>query len=171
MPEAARFADIAHVAQRGHGQASQNPVTILEIHESKGRVLPMSTARICLTAGAVFGLLGVAGGAMGAHWLRNILDPGGMNTFEIGIRYQMYHALALLATGFLAGQRRSAWFTRACWLFTAGVVLFSGSLYSLAFTGIGLFGAVAPLGGVCLIAGWAALVVGALGHRDPDVSR
>lgn len=128
----------------------------------------MATARICIIAGAVFGLLGVAGGAMGAHWLRNILDPGDLNTFEIGIRYQMYHALALLATGLLAGRWRSAWFTAACGLFTAGVVLFSGSLYTLAFTGIGLFGAIAPLGGICLIAGWASLVVGAIGHRDQN---
>lgn len=133
-----------------------------------GGVYLMSTARICIIAGAVFGLLGVAGGAMGAHWLRNILDPGDLNTFEIGIRYQMYHALALLATGVLAGHWRSAWFTLACGLFTAGVVLFSGSLYTLAFTGIGLFGAIAPLGGICLIAGWASLVVGALGHRDQN---
>ena len=126
----------------------------------------MSTARVCLTAGAVFGLLGVAGGAMGAHWLQNILDPGDMNTFEIGVRYQMYHALALLATGVLADRWKSGWFTLACGLFTAGVVLFSGSLYILAFTGIGSFGAVAPLGGVCLIAGWASLVVGALRYRN-----
>lgn len=126
----------------------------------------MATARNCLIAGAVFGLLGVAGGAMGAHWLNNILDPGDMNTFETGVRYQMYHALALLATGLFAGRWRSAWFTSACVLFTAGVVLFSGSLYCLAFTGIGAFGAVAPLGGICLIAGWASLVAGGIGHRD-----
>ena len=119
-----------------------------------------------MIAGAVFGLLGVAGGAMGAHWLKNILDTGDLNTFEIGIRYQMYHALALLATGVLAGRWNTAWFTLACGLFTAGVLLFSGSLYILAFTGIGAFGAVAPLGGVCLMAGWASLVVGAIRHRD-----
>lgn len=126
----------------------------------------MSTARICVTAGAVFGLLGVAGGAMGAHWLKSILDPGDMNTFEIGVRYQMYHTLALLATGVLADRWKSAWFTWACGLFTAGVVLFSGSLYFLVFTGIGVFGAVAPLGGVCLMAGWASLVVGALSYKN-----
>lgn len=126
----------------------------------------MSTARICIAAGAVFGLLGVAGGAMGAHWLKNILDPGDMNTFEIGVRYQMYHALALLAAGVLADRWKSLWFTLTAGLFTVGVLLFSGSLYILAFTGIGVFGAVAPLGGVCLIAGWASLVVGALVHRD-----
>ncbi len=124
----------------------------------------MSTARTFITAGAIFGLLGVAGGAMGAHWLKNILDAGDMNTFEIGIRYQMYHALALLAVGVLAGNWDSAWVTRSAWLFAAGVVLFSGSLYILAFTGIGVFGAVAPLGGVCLIAGWASLVMGGLSY-------
>jgi len=125
----------------------------------------MSTARVCMTAGAVFGLTGVASGAMGAHWLQNILDPGDLKTFETGIRYQMYHALALLATGVAADRWRVVWFTWACWLFTAGVVLFSGSLYLLAFSGIGLFGAVAPLGGVCLMAAWASLAVGALRYK------
>lgn len=119
-----------------------------------------------MIAGAVFGILGVAAGAMGAHWLKTVLDPGDLNTFEIGVRYQMYHALALLATAVMAGRWNTAWFTLACGLFTAGVLLFSGSLYSLAFTGIGAFGAVAPLGGVCLMAGWASLVVGAMRHRD-----
>ena len=126
----------------------------------------MATARFCMAAGAVFGLLGVAGGAMGAHWLQNILDPGDLKTFETGIRYQMYHALALLATGVAADRWKAGWVTLACWLFIAGVLLFSGSLYSLAFTGIGAFGAVAPLGGVCLMAGWASLVIGTLSHRD-----
>ena len=125
----------------------------------------MSTARVCMTAGAVFGLMGVASGAMGAHWLQNILDPGDLKTFETGIRYQMYHALALLATGVAADRWRVVWFTWACWLFTAGVVLFSGSLYLLAFSGIGLFGAVAPLGGVCLMAAWGSLAVGALRYK------
>ena len=125
----------------------------------------MSTARVCITAGAVFGLLGVAGGAMGAHWLQNILDPGDLKTFETGIRYQMYHALALLAAGVTADRWKAVWFTWTCWLFTAGVLLFSGSLYSLAFTGIGLFGAVAPLGGLCLMVGWVSLAVGALHYK------
>ena len=125
----------------------------------------MSTARVCMTAGALFGLMGVASGAMGAHWLQNILDPGDLKTFETGIRYQMYHALALLATGVAADRWRVVWFTWACWLFTAGVVLFSGSLYLLAFSGIGLFGAVAPLGGVCLMAAWGSLAVGALRYK------
>lgn len=126
----------------------------------------MPTARICITAGAGYGLLGVAGGAMGAHWLQNILDPGALSTFETGVRYQMYHALALLLTGVLADRWVSAWFAPACGLFTAGVALFSGSLYLLAFTGAGVFGAVAPLGGICLMAGWASLVIGALVHSS-----
>lgn len=125
----------------------------------------MSTARVCMTAGAVFGLMGVASGAMGAHWLQNILDPGDLKTFETAIRYQMYHALALLATGVAADRWRVVWFTWACWFFTAGVVLFSGSLYLLVFSGIGIFGAVAPLGGVCLMAAWASLAVGALRYK------
>ncbi len=115
-------------------------------------------------AGGCYGLLGVAGGAFGAHWLKNILDAGDLNTFEVGIRYQMYHALALLATGVAADRWQSVWFRRACGLFIAGVFLFSGSLYVLAFTGIGMFGAVAPLGGVSLILAWASLVFGGLSY-------
>ena len=134
--------------------------------QTVGGVELMPTARSYIIAGAVFGLLGVAGGAMGAHWLQNVLDPGDLKTFETAVRYQMYHALALLATGLLAGNWKAVWFTLACGLFTAGVLLFSGSLYFLAFTGIGAFGAVAPLGGVCLMAGWASLVIGTLSHRD-----
>lgn len=126
----------------------------------------MSTARICITAGAIFGLLGVAGGAMGAHWIRDVLDAGDLKTFETSVRYQMYHALALLGTGLAAGRWQQVWFTRAGWLFIAGVLLFSGSLYALAFTGIGAFGAVAPIGGVSLIAGWLSMVVGGFSLRN-----
>ena len=115
-----------------------------------------------MIASGLYGLLGVAGGSVGAHWLKEILDPSDLNTFEIGIRYQMYHALALLVTGLVSVRWRNRWFGWASGLFIAGILFFSGSLYLLAFTGIGAFGAVAPLGGGSLIAGWATLVIAAL---------
>ena len=115
-----------------------------------------------MLASGLYGFLGVAGGSLGAHWLKEILDPGDLNTFEIGIRYQMYHALALLATGLVSVRWRNRLFGWACGLFIAGIFFFSGSLYLLAFTGIGAFGAVAPLGGCSLMAGWATLTIAAL---------
>ncbi len=77
--------------------------------------------------------------------------------FETGVRYQMYHALALLAVGLAAHQYPQASFHIAGWLFTAGIVLFSGSLYALALSGVRWLGAITPLGGVLFLAGWATL--------------
>jgi len=77
--------------------------------------------------------------------------------FEVGARYQMYHALALLGTAWALTRWPGAAATAAGWLFVAGTVLFSGSLYALVFTGIRSLGAITPLGGVCFLAGWAAL--------------
>ena len=115
-----------------------------------------------LAAGFVFGLLGVAGGAFGAHALEGALTPERLATFETGVRYQMYHALALILVGALAaGSSRTAWVLPGT-LWTAGTVVFSGSLYALALSGIGVFGAVAPVGGVLLLAGWAAAATAAL---------
>ncbi len=113
------------------------------------------------------GLLGVVAGAMGVHALRDTLDARALSTFETGVRFQMYHALALLAVGMLAGRWKTGFVKLSGVLFTAGVVLFSGSLYILAITGIGIFGAVAPLGGLSLMAAWASLIIGAIRQRDP----
>ena len=121
--------------------------------------------RLWMAAGAIFGLLSVVAGALAVHSLRGVLEAGALNTFETAARFQMYHALALLATGLLADRGGSRLITMAGGFFTAGIVLFSGSLYILAFTGIGAFGAVAPVGGVSLIAGWTALVFGILGSK------
>jgi len=126
----------------------------------------MSTGRIWILAGGVFGLLGVVAGAAGVHTLRNTLDPAALGTFETAVRFQMYHAIVLLAVGLLAGRWRRGLVTLAGALFTAGILVFSGSLYILAVTGIGAFGAVAPVGGLSLIAGWASLILGAIRHKD-----
>jgi uncharacterized membrane protein YgdD (TMEM256/DUF423 family) len=108
--------------------------------------------------GAAFGFLGVALGAFGAHALKAKLTPDMLAVFETGVKYQMYHALALLAVHLLRGQSGGG-LTVAGWFFSAGILLFSGSLYILAFTGVRAWAAVTPVGGLCLLAGWAILVV------------
>lgn len=123
---------------------------------------PSAGARIWLAAGALFGLLAVAAGAAGTHALRDALDADALRVFETAARFQMYHALALLAVGLLAIRRRSLALNVAGALFALGTPLFSGSLYALALSGVGVLGAVAPVGGVCLMAGWAALAIAAL---------
>jgi len=128
----------------------------------------MSTSRVLIMAGGIFGLLGVVAGAMGVHALRDALDARALSTFETGVRFQMYHALALLAVGTLAGRWKTGFVKLSGVLFTAGVVLFSGSLYILAITGIGVFGAIAPLGGLSLMAAWTSLIVGAIRQREPS---
>jgi uncharacterized membrane protein YgdD (TMEM256/DUF423 family) len=128
----------------------------------------MSTSRVLIMAGGILGLLGLVAGAMGVHALRDTLDARALSTFETGVRFQMYHALALLAVGLLAGQWKTGIVKLSGVLFTVGVVLFSGSLYILAITGIGVFGAIAPLGGLSLMAAWTSLIVGAIRQRDPS---
>jgi uncharacterized membrane protein YgdD (TMEM256/DUF423 family) len=106
----------------------------------------------------------VAAGAFGAHALRARLEPRLLEVFETGARYQMYHALALFAVAWVASRLPvggSGAATLSGWLFVGGTVLFSGSLYAMALTGIRGLGAITPLGGVCFIAGWIALAVAA----------
>jgi uncharacterized membrane protein YgdD (TMEM256/DUF423 family) len=111
--------------------------------------------------GALSGAISVAAGAFGAHALRERLEPRLLEVFETAARYQMYHALALLLVGYAATRWPGALTTSAGWLFLAGTVLFSGSLYAMTFTGIRALGAITPLGGVCFIAGWVCLTVAA----------
>src|SRR6476659_5712704 len=114
--------------------------------------------RTFLLAGAVAGLVAVAFGAFGAHGLRGRLTPEMLAVFETGVRYHMYHALALLLVAALVprpGTGRAI--VAAGWLFVAGIVLFSGSLYLLAVTGVTVLGAITPIGGVAFLAGWALL--------------
>ncbi|RIV26792.1 DUF423 domain-containing protein [Fibrisoma montanum] len=117
-----------------------------------------------IQAGAVLGLLGVGLGAFGAHALRTMLEASGRSdTFETAVKYQFYHALALLAVGILmqllsanpAAVRLLNW---AGYSFLGGVLIFSGSLYILCFTGVTWLGAITPIGGVFMIAGWALLL-------------
>jgi len=114
-------------------------------------------ARTFWILGCVFGLIGVAAGAFGAHALRARLEPDLLAVWETGARYQLYHALALLAVALAATLRPGAGWALPGWLFTAGIVVFSGSLYVLALSGVRWLGAITPLGGVALLAGWATL--------------
>ncbi|WP_296043594.1 DUF423 domain-containing protein [uncultured Alteromonas sp.] len=116
--------------------------------------------RTYLLIGALLALLGVMLGAFGAHGLKNILDANALATFEVGVRYQLYHALAVIVLGGLAAQANLRWCRRAALLFIVGCVLFSGSIYLLALTGMKWFGPITPLGGMCFMAGWVALVIG-----------
>ena len=115
------------------------------------------TARIACVVGAVLGGTAVAMGAFAAHGLEDRLAPDLLAVFETGARYQVVHAIALIAAALAARQWPRARLVPVLWLFVAGTVIFSGSLYLLALTGIRTLGAVTPVGGVLLIAGWAGL--------------
>ena len=122
--------------------------------------------RFFLVAAALSAALAVAAGAFGAHGLSTHVTPERLATFETAARYQMYHALALLAIGLLMErQPEAALLRRAAWLFLAGTVLFSGSLYLLVLTDTPILGAITPFGGVAFIAGWLVLGWGVLRAR------
>ena len=108
-------------------------------------------------------LIAVAAGAFGAHALRDRLTADMLGTWQTAAAYQLYHALALLAVGIVLGRFSSEgppWLSASGWLFVAGTVLFSGSLYALALSGVTWLGAVTPLGGVAFLLGWAAVAIG-----------
>ena len=113
--------------------------------------------RKLIALGALSGGIAVALGAFAAHALKGRLDAQLLVTFETGARYQMYHALALLAAGLLAERVPSRLVATSGVLFLAGTLLFSGSLYALALTGVRGLGAVTPFGGVAFLAGWLCL--------------
>ena len=117
--------------------------------------------RLVAALGAGSALVSVLAGAFGAHALRARLAPELLAAFETGARYQMYHALALLAAAWLADRAPSGFAHWAAGLFLAGTVLFSGSLYALALTSVRGFGAVTPFGGLAFMAGWACLALAA----------
>jgi uncharacterized membrane protein YgdD (TMEM256/DUF423 family) len=114
-------------------------------------------ARNFFLLGAVFAALGVAAGAFGAHSLKGMVSADMLVVFETAVRYQMYHALALLIVGGMLTHPFERTMRVAGWCFVVGIVLFSGSLYVVALMGIRWFGAVTPIGGVAFLAGWIAL--------------
>ncbi len=115
-----------------------------------------------MAIGAGNGLFAVAAGAFGAHALKSKLDAASLNTFEVGVRYQMYHALALLAVAWVVSTNPSRAANASGYCFLIGTVLFSGSIYGLALTPWRWLGPITPLGGTVLMAGWLFLIVAAL---------
>ncbi len=118
--------------------------------------------RLFLALGALSALVSVAAGAFGAHALRTRLAPDLLVVFETGARYEMYHALGLFAVAWAVHRWPGGAATGAGWLFILGTVLFSGSLYALALSGVRAFGAVTPLGGLAFLVGWALLAYAAV---------
>jgi uncharacterized membrane protein YgdD (TMEM256/DUF423 family) len=119
-----------------------------------------------VSLGALSAFVAVAAGAFGAHALRGSLPADLLDVFETAAQYQMYHALGLLAVGWLAARCPAGAARLAGWLFVGGTVLFSGSLYLLSLTGARWLGAVTPLGGAAFLGGWLALAWAARSLRD-----
>ncbi|MBV9570237.1 MAG: DUF423 domain-containing protein [Alphaproteobacteria bacterium] len=110
-----------------------------------------------LAAAAINGFLAVAAGAFAAHALQSRIEVRGLQVFDTGARYQMFHALAIGLAAFAMHGAAARPAKIAAWLFLAGIVLFSGSLYALALSDIRAFGFVTPVGGMAFLAGWLAL--------------
>ena len=113
--------------------------------------------RTFATLGALSAFVAVAAGAFGAHGLKSRLSPEMLAVFETGARYQLYHALALLAVAWVHTRWPGGAATASGWLFVAGTLLFSGSLYALALTGVRWMGAITPFGGAAFLGGWLLL--------------
>jgi uncharacterized membrane protein YgdD (TMEM256/DUF423 family) len=120
----------------------------------------ISAARALLALGGLSAFLAVALGAMAAHGLKASLAPEALATFEIGVRYQMYHALAMIAAGLVHAIRPLKAIAVSGGLFALGTVLFSGSLYLIVLCGVRALGIVTPFGGVAFLAGWLCFVWG-----------
>lgn len=121
--------------------------------------------RTLFVLGAAFALIGVAAGAFGAHGLEGRVPAERLATFETGVRYQMYHAFALMLVGLAAARWPDALLQTAGWLFVAGIVIFAGTLYGLTFGGPRWLGAITPIGGLSFLAGWAVAIVSVLRSR------
>ncbi|WP_339608063.1 DUF423 domain-containing protein [uncultured Roseivirga sp.] len=120
----------------------------------------MSAKTVLILAG-IFGMLSVAIGAFGAHGLESTLTANNrMDTFETGVKYQFYHTLALFFLGLLMINYQSNYFGYAAICFVAGILIFSGSLYTLSLTNVTWLGAITPIGGLGFIMGWLFLVLG-----------
>lgn len=121
--------------------------------------LARDNGRLFFVLGCFFAFMAVALGAFAAHALKSRLAPDLMAIFEVGVRYHMYHAFALFAVAWAYGRWPETTFSIPGLLFSAGIVLFSGSLYILSLTGLRWLGAVTPIGGLCFLLGWFFLAV------------
>jgi uncharacterized membrane protein YgdD (TMEM256/DUF423 family) len=122
----------------------------------------MTMDRMFFALGAASAFMGVAAGAFGAHALKGRLTLEMLAVFETGVRYQLYHALGLLACAWATTRWPGTLVSTSGWLFVAGTIAFSGTLYALALTGIRSFGAITPLGGLAFLAGWLCLALAAI---------
>ena len=113
--------------------------------------------RFFFIAGSISAFLGVTLGAFAAHRLKIHLSPEMLNIFEVGVRYHLYHALALLAVAWATTRWPGGLLVAAGWLFIVGTIIFSGSLYLLSLTGLRWFGAITPIGGTVFLLGWLCL--------------
>lgn len=114
---------------------------------------------VFINLSAVFGFLSVALGAFGAHALKSRLDEYSQGIYQTAVQYQFFHTFAIMAVGILLMTIDSVWLRTSGWLFVWGTLIFSGSLYFLAFSGIKILGAITPIGGVLLLAGWICLLI------------
>ena len=115
--------------------------------------------------GAINAFIAVALGAFGAHGLADKLEPKYLDIWKTGVTYQMFHATGIFVIGLLLSKvTNSPQFTWAGWLMLLGIILFSGSLYVLSLTKIGILGAITPLGGVCFLVAWILIIIGAIKH-------
>ena len=110
-----------------------------------------------LMSSCIAGFLGVALGAFGAHGLKGVIDPALMAAYQTGVQYHLVHAVALLAVGVWQLQQNNRWINRAAIFLLAGILLFSGSLYLMAISGIRPLGIITPFGGTSWLIGWAML--------------
>jgi len=117
--------------------------------------------KILFLTGSIFGFLSIFLGAFGAHALKKNLSPDMLTIFETGVRYQTYHAFALIAAAWAISVFNPVLIARAGTCFTVGILIFSGSLYLLALTGARAFGAITPIGGLLLMLGWLFFILGA----------
>lgn len=118
--------------------------------------------RLFVTAGSISAFIAIALGAFGAHALKSRLSSELLEIFEVGVRYQMYHALALFAVAWCYNTWPSALVKTAGWFFVVGTIIFSGSLYLLSLTDTRWLGAITPIGGLAFLIGWFCLAWGAL---------
>ncbi len=125
----------------------------------------MSRVDGVLVTGALFGLAGVAAGALGAHGLKARLDPTALEWWRTAAQYAQIHAVVLVAIGLATPERRSVVLRVAALAFAVGIVIFSGTLVAMALGGPRTLGAVTPLGGLGLLVGWAALAVHGVSAR------
>jgi uncharacterized membrane protein YgdD (TMEM256/DUF423 family) len=117
--------------------------------------------RVFFIIGALSAFIGVAAGAFGAHGLKSRMNTEMLSVFEVGVRYQMYHAFALIIAAGVQSKWPSTLITTGGWLFVIGTILFSGSLYLMSMTEVRWLGAITPLGGLAFLAGWVCMAWGA----------